>query len=263
MSTEFEQYPQQTSQSYTDQNWKQARDRKCRNNGGGDKRWLGVLIVAIGLVMLLKRLDVLYFSWHITWPLVLVAVGLFIGIRKQFRNNAWWIITLIGVVNLIPIWEIRDGVYSSEIAAPAIVIIAGIALFFRSRKKKSYMDNMTSNTTADSFIKVDTTFGGRKEIITSKDFKGGKISATFAGAEINLMQTDSPIQPMVMYFNVSFAGVELIVPSHWEVQNNINPSFGSVEDHRAPRVGSSPTEDKKILVLNGHCSFGSIELKSY
>ena len=111
-------------------------------------------------------------------------------------------------------------------------------------------------------LNIDVTFGGRKEIVTSKDFKGGTISATFAGAEVNLMQADSTTQPMTLDVRVAFGGVELIVPSHWEIQNNITPAFGSVEDQRIIRTPNSG-EEKKVLALRGSCSFGSIEIKSY
>jgi hypothetical protein len=107
------------------------------------------------------------------------------------------------------------------------------------------------------------TFGGRKEIVTSKDFRGGNISATFAGCEVNMIQADSTTQPMVINLKVSFGGVEIIVPSHWELQNEIEPTFGSVEDHRSIRTPASASEEKKVLVLRGSCNFGSIEIKSY
>jgi hypothetical protein len=79
-----------------------------------------------------------------------------------------------------------------------------------------------------------------------------------------MIQADATEQPMVLNLKVSFGGVELIVPSHWELQNEIEPTFGSVEDHRAIRTSSSTiSEVKKVLILKGNCSFGSIEIKSY
>ena len=57
--------------------------------------------------------------------------------------------------------------------------------------------------------------------------------------------------------------MELIVPSHWEIQNEIETTLGNVEDHRAIRTGTSSTEERKVLILRGSCSFGSVEIKSY
>ena len=67
---------------------------------------------------------------------------------------------------------------------------------------------------------------------------------------------------VVLDLRVSFGGVEMVVPSNWEIQNEISPSFGSVEDERVIKTGSG-YEQKKILILRGSVSFGSIEIKSY
>jgi len=120
---------------------------------------------------------------------------------------------------------------------------------------------MTNTTNTEDTLNIDVAFGGRKSIVTSKNFKGGFVSTAFGGAEINLMQADS-IETMYLDLKVSFGGVEIIVPSHWEVQIEVNPSFGSVEDHRMIRTASAG-EDKRTLVLRGSCAFGSIEIKSY
>ena len=122
--------------------------------------------------------------------------------------------------------------------------------------------NSHQNINYDDYLDTIAVFGGVKKSIISKDFKGGVVSATFAGCEINLTQADFSEPSVVMDFRVSFGGIELIVPANWEVQNEISPSFGSVEDERTIQV-STGAEPKKILILRGHCSFGSIEIKSY
>ncbi len=121
---------------------------------------------------------------------------------------------------------------------------------------------MVTNINTESSLNVDVTFGGKKEVITSKDFKGGIVTVTFAGCEVNLVQADFTEPSVILDCRVSFGGVELILPSHWEVQNEVSPSFGSVEDARTIQTPASG-ENKKLLILRGSCSFGSIEIKSY
>jgi hypothetical protein len=132
-------------------------------------------------------------------------------------------------------------------------------------RKKRYIPNeaQTPVVTHDADnVNIDVTFGGRKEIITSRSFRGGIVRATFAGVEINLAAADGGIQPMMLEIHASFAGVEIIVPSHWEIQNEINPTVGSVEDQRMVRTHDI-SADKRVLILRGSCSFGSVEIKSY
>lgn len=232
----------------------------------GDKIWFGVAVIMVGVLLMLKKLGIFWFSWHAFWPVILIAVGLLIGIKKRFRNHAWWILILIGGAHLVPEFEVMNGVTSDNLVFPLALIIGGAVIALRSRKKNNYCGDtpMQVITNTESTLNIDVTFGGRKEIITSKDFRGGHISATFGGCEVNMIQADSSSsQPMVLDLKVSFGGVELIVPSHWELQNEIEPTFGSVEDHRAMRSGAAANEEKKLLILRGNCSFGSIEIKSY
>ena len=240
-------------------NWK--HHQRWRNRNRGDKTIFGLIIALIGVLFLLKTLHIYIFSFALTWPFILILIGLLIGIKSRFYNHAWWILMLIGVAHLIPEFEIME-TSSRRLIWPIALIFGGLFIAFRSRKKKYLPADMNTVTNTDSFLNIDVTFGGRKEIVTSKDFKGGSISATFAGAEVNLMQADSTTQPIALDVRVAFGGVELIVPSHWEIQSEISPAFGSVEDHRVIRTPNAG-EERKILSLKGSCSFGSIEIKSY
>jgi hypothetical protein len=224
----------------------------------------GLGMAVVGIVLLLKAMGLLtYFSFEYSWPVVLIAVGVLSGIKHNFRNNAWWILILIGVVNLTPQFMIM-GQPSRRFVWPALFIVVGTAIALRPRRDHCYpkMEVLNTSINTDGLLDIDVTFGGRKEVVTSKDFKGGRISATFAGCELNLAQADFSGSSVILDFQVTFSGVEIIVPSHWEIQNNINPSFGNVEDERTIQTATT-NETKKTLILQGNCSFGNIELKSY
>jgi len=79
-----------------------------------------------------------------------------------------------------------------------------------------------------------------------------------------MLQADTKEPAMVMNLKVSFGAIELVVPSHWDLQNELDPTFGGVEDHRVIRAGNTAIpEERKTLILRGSCSFGSVEIKSY
>jgi len=51
---------------------------------------LGLIIVAVGVIALLVKLDVLDGSvWGYTWPTILVIIGLSL-IFSRFRRRRWW-----------------------------------------------------------------------------------------------------------------------------------------------------------------------------
>lgn len=228
------------------------------------KSIFGFLLVGIGLFILLDLFDIFDYDLAFTFggPLLLIALGLFIGIRNNFKRNVWWILIAIGAVNLIPVFHIGH-VTSSKLAVPVMLVIGGLIIALRSKTyKETEQTRLEMVTNGESQLSIENTMGGRKEIVTSKEFRGGQIRTTFGGTEVNLMQADGTVQPIVLDIQVSFGSVELIVPSYWEVINEIRPSMGSVEDHRLIRTPDANAE-RRTLVLRGACSFGSIEVKSY
>jgi len=246
-----------------DRNFYRGDFKQYRENRRKNKAFFGIGIVIIGILLFLHTMGILpSFDLEELWPSVLILIGVLIGLRTGFRGNAWWITILVGIANLTPQFMIM-GKPSSNFVWPAAVIIAGLAIALRSRRDRCYPRQMMDSTVnTDSTLNIDVTFGGKKEIVTAKDFKGGNVNVTFAGCEINLNQADFSETSAVLVFQVSFGGVEMVVPSHWEIQNEINPSFGSVEDARTIQTGTI-NENKKLLILRGNCSFGSIEIKSY
>lgn len=230
-----------------------------------DRAVLGIGVALVGVALLCKTLGLFYFSYVFTWPLLLIVIGLLVGIRSSFRHGASWILIIIGLANITPQFTIF-GHPSSTLVWPLLVIGMGLFIALRPRRRPCLTNKdgmiMDTVTTAENTINIDVTFGGRKEFVTSKDFKGGSIFATFGGCEVNLMQADTTEKLIIIDMKISFGGVELIVPSHWEVQNEISPSFGSIEDERMMQQ-SSGTGEQKILLLKGSCSFGNIEIKSF
>jgi predicted membrane protein len=249
---------------------REERMKRFRHNRKRNKKVFGILMALVGIGFFLRALGVFpYFDLEFSWPIILIAIGVLIGLKNNFRNNAWWILILVGIANLTPQFMIM-GKPSSHFVWPAFIVIVGLAIAFRpqrdycapmrgGRRGKIGTD---TNITDESNLNMDITFGGRKEIITSKDFKGGVVSLTFGGCELNLTQADFTEPSVIIDCRVSFGGLEIIVPSNWEVQNEVSPSFGSVEDSRTIQTAVAP-ENKKVLILRGTCSFGSIELKSY
>ncbi len=241
--------------------YKQYQEQRHRN-----RIFFGLSIAIVGLCLLLTTMHVLpCIDLEDSWPAILIGLGLMIGFKNRFRNNAWWILIIIGIANFTPQFMIM-GRPSSDFAWPAIIIIVGLAIALRPKRYKctpaAGMPPMATTINNESSLNIDVTFGGKKEVVTSKDFKGGTVGVTFAGGEINLVQADITEPSVVLDCRVSFGGVELVVPSHWEVQNEINPTFGSVEDGRTVQT-TGLNEVRKVLILRGSCSFGSIEIKSY
>jgi len=252
--------------------WKNKRDDKLRSFDSGGHIWAGVFIVLIGIALLLPLPSQLR-DWVISWPMLLIVIGLFIGLRHGFRGPAWLILILVGGTFLIE--KINPDISFREYLVPAILISIGLFFIFRPRRRKfcGKEDNPPVGTTENAAVAgltgeknykedyIDSTsiFGGIKKNVLSKNFKGGDIVNIFGGSEINLGQAD--INGRVeLEVTQLFGGTKLVVPSNWEVKPEMTAIFGGIEDKRDVSATSNPD---KVLVLRGTSIFAGIEIKSF
>ncbi len=245
------------NRDWNDPKWqdelKEYQEHRQRN-----KVFFGIAVAMIGVLWIFKSIFNIPFDWDLQWPYVVIAVGLLIGLKNNFRNSAWWILCLVGGGNLVEMYAPLH----REIVWASILIVVGLIIAFRPRKNNcTPRFKMDRSISAENNLNIDITFGGRKEMITSKNFSSGNVSVTFGGCELNFMQADFE-GTAILDLRVSFGGVEIIVPAHWHIQNEINPSFGNVEDERNIQTSQS-IEVKRTLILRGNCAFGNVEIKSY
>src|SRR5688572_32335264 len=100
--------------------------RSRRQNGKGHI-WTGVFILLIGIAALLRTsLD--FPHWVFSWQMLLIGLGLFIGLRHNFRGIAWLILLLVGGVFLAD--ELNPDVNMRRYTWPFILIILGLFFIF-------------------------------------------------------------------------------------------------------------------------------------
>lgn len=249
----------------------QARQKNKHNSSV----LFGLLIATVGLLFLLKQFKLISFNFQI-WPLFLIAGGLINGSKKGFSRPIPIALIGVGIAYFIPEFRIYKDVYSNQLLWPISLILTGVFIAFRARKKDNFLmaerdsfaqkfnlhNPETFHAKEETFVHIEAYFGGRKEIITSKQFNGCTATAICGGAEINLMQADNLVQPMIIDLRVLLGGIEIIVPSHWEIINEVDVLLGGIEDKRNLRTAAEIGDSKKLL-LRGSVTFGGLELKSY
>jgi len=230
----------------------------------------GLFVVAVGILFLAKRAGVDLPRWIFSWEMIFIAIGLFIGFRHSFKNMTWLVFIVIGSVLLLDdIFPYSD---ISDFTWPMVIITIGLIMIFRSGKKnvsphwrRRWEDrhNDPGHSYSDDYIDSTAVFGGVKKNVISKNFKGGEVTAVFGGADINMMQADVDGK-IVLDLTAVFGGIKLLVPPHWKIQSEDQVAvFGSVEDKRPPVTDPSAIDSNKVLVLQGTCIFGGIDIKSY
>jgi predicted membrane protein len=254
--------------------------------------WAGLFLLVIGGVLLARALGVSFPYWLFTWPVILIAFGLFIGLRHSFRGPAWLILILVGGAFLAD--EAFPGISLRSYILPFLIIAFGIMFIlrpWRSCQHRHHVHNRwrtrfenrqdiveeqanpgaqpinddftrANNFTAspNDFLDITTAFGGVKKIVLSKNFKGGDIVTFMGGAEIDLRQADFANKITIDATNI-FGGTKLIIPPSWDVHSEIVAIFGGVDDKR--QVNGQNLHPDKIVHLEGTCLFGGIDIRSY
>lgn len=265
-------------------------NNKPRNN----KALAGIILLIVGLVLLVHQLDFFLFpGWLISWPMALIAIGMYQGAKHQFRTSGWLIMILIGVIWLsnqaFPHYDV------GRITWPVCIIIFGLWMILRrgnrwdkhreewdkwqqsqsqtppstdpnapadaaSQANKWDFSGKYKNSYGDDYLDAVSVFGGVKKTILAKDFKGGEIVNIFGGAELDLTQADINGR-VVLDITQIFGGTKIVVPSNWQVVSDIAAVFASVDDKRIRTAAASGNE--KILVLKGVSIFAGIDIRSY
>jgi predicted membrane protein len=247
------------------------------------RNWAGIVFIIIGALLVAKESGAVIFPvWFFTWPVFLIALGLFFGIRHGFRRPVWFLLVLIGGLSLAD--EVDTDIFLKPYIWPVMFIVFGLFIILRPKKKrfrrwmqddaeqtwsdkdlqpstmiKEPFDNTAATAEDSDTIDITAVFAGVKRKILSKNFKGGDIVAVMGGCELDLTQADFQQKVMLDMFAM-FGGIKLIVPPGWNVQSEVVAVFGGVDDKRPIAPNYDPA---KVIFLEGTCMFGGIEIKSF
>jgi hypothetical protein len=258
-----------------------------------DKRYLvGVLLVSFGILLVLDNIR--YFPdiipwWFWSWQFLLLVIGVFSLLTSENRRPGIVLIaigTAFLLLRVLP--SSLPGIFDffiddSGLFWYAILIIIGLALIFRSKRnfglgnKDGRRSRDTRNIAfgrgedsveADSeaasssvdYIDEIAIFGGGDKIVTSDNFRGGKITTVFGGADIILLHSKlAPGINQIEVFSI-FGGWTLRVPPNWHVKNEVLAIFGGISDKRYLPEGAIQ-DNTRQLIVKGFVMFGGGEIK--
>ncbi len=103
-------------------------------------------------------------------------------------------------------------------------------------------------------------FSGNHQRITSKNFRGGKVSAVFGELKIDLTEAEIEGDEAAVHLDAVFGAIEIRVPITWVVVSRGAAVFGEYSDrtiHTQP-----PGSGAKRLIVKGGAVFGSVVIKN-
>ena len=220
---------------------------------------IALFVILIGVLFLLQNLGIpISFDIWELWPVALILVGLshLSRTRDTGQSLGGWILIIIGVLFLLSNLAIIP--YGFFDFWPVILILVGLLIlknaFWGFRKAPSSND----------FINLSFVLGGGDFKFNTKNLKGGKITAIMGGGTIDLREADIQEDEVVIDAFALMGGIEIKVPTTWEVNMQGTPLLGGMDNkasfHAANGKDTRPGQSHKKLTLKGMAIMGGVEI---
>lgn len=255
-----------------------------------DKRHLtGLILVMIGLVLIIDNIKFMpdFIPWWVwSWQFLLITIGIFSLLTSDKVAPG---VVLIGIGSIFLLSDILPELWpgffdlfadNTNLFWYLVLIVVGASLILRKKtdhsdsgqshsRRRGFISNDSGNKSGFAFSSGDqdyidevAIFGGGKKIVTSENFKGGRITTIFGGTEIILSQSKLADGIVEIEVFAMFGGWTLVVPPTWQVKTDVVAIFGGISDKRM--IGSESVRDNtQQLVVKGFVMFGGGEIKSY
>jgi len=181
------------------------------------KTW-GILLVIFGGILIANAFDLLPYRlrdiiW--SWEMLLIVIGVFSLVNNQSKVIGIVLISLGTFFLVENYWDFPY--YVRQAFWPSVVVVFGLYLilspprYFKGRKNRNKEDSR-------DFIDEVSVFGGGEKMVTSNEFKGGRITSVFGGSKINLMNSELAVGENIIDTFSMFGGTTIIVPAGWNVR---------------------------------------------
>lgn len=224
----------------------------------------GGLLMIFGGLLLLFNFNVIpweYRHYILKWQMIPIVIGIISLVSSEDKTTGI-ILIAIGVFFYLPEFYWFNKYELRKLFWPAIFILIGLLIVFRRPfdwGKKKINDEPGAD---HDYIDDMAVFGGGDRIISSHNFKGGRVTSIFGGSTFDMNNAElSPDKNVIDVFSL-FGGCKFLVPNDWKVKVEVTAIFGGFSDKRS-KMPSYEVETDKVLFIRGVVIFGGGEIKSF
>jgi predicted membrane protein len=226
-------------------------------------------LVAAGVIMLGHNMGyVSDFVFHtlISWRMLLVVIGVFFLLKRNLIPGL--VFLAIGAYFMLPHILGIDGALTRNYWPVFLILFGLLVLFHRhtgrgwhGRRKPDFHhpQAVLSGGVKDGFVTAEVRFGSSKHIVLDPVFRGADIDVSFGTAILDLRSTTLEAPETYVDVDCSFGGVEIYIPSHWNVVMLADNTFSGCEDKR--HLSREIAFEHK-LVIRGDITFSGLQIKS-
>ena len=163
---------------------------KLLDTSSRDGYLVGLAGIGVGVIMILHRLGIIYFSWRAAWPLILIGVGLMVVYRAMTGQRT---------------------------------ARFGVAVVDGQDKLQDAVDSGSQT------VDVTAVLGGFERRVHTQDFRGGEVTAVMGGCALDLRGASMKGEAIIHVFAL-WGGVTLKVPPDWTIVLEGTPILGGFEE---------------------------------
>jgi Cell wall-active antibiotics response 4TMS YvqF/Domain of unknown function (DUF5668) len=236
--------------------------------GAGGRGLIGFLLLAFGLLLLVGALGFLNVGFQTLWPLALIIWGLWIVTRAFGADKG-----LTAKINDAIHDSIHDRIHDSiherinnsvreKVDATSKKFGAGASSWADSVKStvRESLNDWTGKESTDPEFDYLAIFGGIKQRVTVKNFRGGRLTALFGGFEVDLTRADIEGQTAVIDASALMGGGEIRVPYSWIIEIQGLALLGAYTDETHQEISDPATA--KRLIVKGIAALGGVVIKN-
>jgi uncharacterized membrane protein (UPF0136 family) len=195
----------------------------------------GIVLIAVGGVLLLWSLHVVWFRARDMWPVILLLVG---------GSLVWQALS-----------NRRVSAAGAGEGSPAERALAGAREGLAASR-----GGREGPTDAGSVLNEFAFMGGGDRIVRAQDFRGGEITAIMGGFGIDLRGAAIAGDSATIHIFTLWGGVDLKVPEEWNVVMAGAPILGVFTNSaKTFRQGDAAA---KTLFIKGAAIMGGVEVKN-
>lgn len=241
---------------------KSYAERRVYRHSGQNRFMLGALILVVGILLILKNLGLLPESASevvFSWQMLLIALGLL-----SFARGHNWFSGLV-LVAVGSFFLLREYTNSPEILTKyfwgGLLILLGVLIILRAMRFGRYESWQRTGEESNDYVEEVAILGGGEKRITSKSFKGGRITCIFGGSNLDFTDAKLADGNSVLDVVSIFGGFKLVVPPDWNIRVETTSIMGGISDKRVKFTDDGSTG--KVLHVKGVAIFGGGEIKNY
>jgi hypothetical protein len=237
----------------------------------------------VGVVLALEQLGLLQ-AHHVLrfWPVALIVVGLAMLQRTEKHSalralilivvGGWLLLNTLGLVSL-DLWEF---------IVPLLLVLFGARIMMRNHSSRpgasgdlpgtgsptgaaptgqgpSAFDSTPAGFSQPVHASLFALLGSSKRRWGKTVFRGAETTACMGGCELDLREAlMGPGELAVVDVFVLMGGVNIFVPPHWTVSQEIVPLMGGVHD----KTHSMPSNPAQHLLVRGTVVMGGVEISN-